>query len=683
MNRLLQESSPYLRQHMNDPVDWRVWGAVTLAEAATVDKPILLSIGYAACHWCHVMAQESFQDKETAALINALFVPVKVDREERPDLDLIYQNALSRLGQSGGWPLTMFLTPAGEPFWGGTYYPPEPKYGRPGFRDILQRISEVYRNQAATVATNIAALRPDAGQRPGAAKDRGFGPSTLNQAALKIGAFFDPVDGGLGRAPKFPQSPVLAMMWRNFAATGAAADRDAVLLTLERMVQGGIYDHLGGGFARYSTDNEWLVPHFEKMLYDNAQLIELLTWAWQETGNPLVAARVDETISWLLREMRVEGGGFAAALDADSEHEEGKFYVWRAAEVDAVLGVKAAFFKRHYDVHRIGNWEGKSILRRSERPELLDAEGEAELAALRHKLLAVRDRRIRPLRDHKVLADINGLTISALVLAAGVFGRPDWLAAAEQAFDFVTTRMTTPERRLQHSWCDGRVHPGILDDHASMARAALALHQIQGKAEYLGWAESWVAVLGRHFRAPDDGGFFFTPDDAPDLIARLRTAHDNATPSGNGMMIEVLAALFYATGNVAYRDAAEHQIGAFAGEISDNFIPYAAFLSGADFFFNAVLIVLIDGAGSEALMRAVDDVSLPNRLIARMAPGAIVPPGHPAAGKTRIGDRATAYVCVRQTCSAPVTEPEILRALLLQRRGATAMNSPEIEIGAA
>jgi uncharacterized protein len=495
MNHLAAETSPYLFQHKDNPVDWHVWAAETLAKAKAADKPIVLSIGYAACHWCHVMAGESFENVETAALMNDLFVPVKVDREERPDLDSIYQSALGLLGQRGGWPLTMFLTPEGEPFWGGTYYPPESKYGRPAFRDVLKRVADVYHRQKEKVAKNTKILCDGLRQLSAPPPDNILTPDTLDEICAKLVELIDPIEGGLGQAPKFPQSPVLSMLWRGYKRTGNPKLRDCVLLTLDRMSQGGIYDHLGGGYARYATDNSWLVPHFEKMLYDNAQLVEILTWAWQDTGNALYAARVSETVAWMLREMRVEGGAFAAALDADSEHEEGKFYVWTAAEVEMVLGDEAPLFKAHYDVHRIGNWEGKSILNRSERPALLGGETEARLAASREKLLAVRERRVRPGRDHKVLADWNGLAISALCLAGAVLEKPEWLEAAKDAFAFVSTAMTA-DGRLLHSWCNGRTHPGTLDDYAAMCRAALALYQATGESNYIARAEAWLAVLG-------------------------------------------------------------------------------------------------------------------------------------------------------------------------------------------
>ncbi len=669
MNDLAAETSPYLLQHKDNPVDWRVWNADTLALAKAADRPIVLSIGYAACHWCHVMARESFENPETAALMNELFVPIKVDREERPDLDAIYQNALSLLGQRGGWPLTMFLTPEGEPFWGGTYYPPESKYGRPAFRDILKRVAEVYHCQKDTVATNIGTLRDGLRKLSEPAPETLLSPDTLDEIGRQIVELMDPVEGGIGQAPKFPQSPVLALLWRGYKRTGASKLRDAVLLTLDRMSQGGIYDHLGGGYARYATDNSWLVPHFEKMLYDNAQFVELLTWAWQETGNPLYAARVSETVAWMLREMRVDGGAFAAALDADSEHEEGKFYVWTAAELDAALGPEAPLFKSHYDVHRIGNWEGRTILNRSERPLLMDAHTETRLAVSRGKLLAVREQRVRPGRDHKVLADWNGLAISALCLAAGAFSRAEWLDAARDAFGFVTTRMTSADGRLLHSWCEGRTHPGMLDDYAAMSRAALALFQATGEESFLSRALAWVGLLDTHHRDRENSGYFLTPNDASDLIVRIRNAADHATPSGNGMMVEVLGTLFSLTGAADYCELAESQIAAFAGEAVRNPISLAAFLSGTDFFLNVVEVTIVSGTGLDAMLRAVHERCVPNRILSVVAPARMLPAGHPAEGKGTIGDRATAYICVGQSCSTPITEPDALHKALSEPVG--------------
>ena len=364
-NRLGHETSPYLLQHRDNPVHWQPWDEAALAQAARDGKPILLSIGYAACHWCHVMAHESFEDPAIAALMNELYVSIKVDREERPDLDAIYQAALGLLGEHGGWPLTMFLTPAGEPFWGGTYFPPTAHYGRPGFGDVLRAIHDIYRREPEKVSQNTAALSgalQDMASRPGGGE---IGPALTDRVAQRLLAEVDPLHGGLGGAPKFPQTMALELLWRSYCRGGPATLRDAVLHTVERMCQGGIYDHLGGGFARYSTDERWLAPHFEKMLYDNALLLELLARLWQETREQLFARRAAETAGWVLRDMIAPEGGFASAWDADSEGEEGKFYVWSAAEIDALLGADAEAFKAAYDVHPGGNWEGKTILNRS------------------------------------------------------------------------------------------------------------------------------------------------------------------------------------------------------------------------------------------------------------------------------------------------------------------------------
>ena len=450
-NRLGAETSPYLLQHKENPVDWHPWGKPALAEAKASGKPVMISIGYAACHWCHVMAHESFENAKTAALMNQLFVNIKVDREERPDLDSFYQHALQLLGEHGGWPLTMFLTAEGEPFWGGTYFPGEAKYGRPGFRDVLRRISQIYTDEPDKVRANASAIKEALAQLAEADAGGLPGIGTIDGAAEQLLGLVDSVHGGIGGAPKFPQVPIFELLWRAYLRGRGPQYREAVTLTLEQMCQGGIYDHLAGGFARYSVDAVWLAPHFEKMLYDNAQLIDLMTLVWQETGNPLLEQRIAETIGWILREMVVEGGGFAGSLDADSEGEEGRFTVWSGSEIDAVLGPEAAFFKGAYDVSDAGNWEGKTILNRGKCPELGSEAEETRLAEARAKLLAVRERRVRPGLDDKVLADWNGLAIAALSNAGLVFGRPEWIEAAVSAFDFVAAEMIV-DGRLRKSW---------------------------------------------------------------------------------------------------------------------------------------------------------------------------------------------------------------------------------------
>ena len=480
-NRLARETSPYLLQHQHNPVDWWAWGPEALAEAKQSGKPILLSVGYAACHWCHVMAHESFEDDDTARVMNELFVNIKVDREERPDIDQIYMAALHHLGEQGGWPLTMFLTHDAEPIWGGTYFPKSSRYGRPAFVDVLREVARMFREEPQKIEQNRAALmaRLAATARP---KGRAvIGAAELDNAALQLGGLIDPVNGGTRGAPKFPQAALFELFWRAGLRTGQARFFAAVEITLDHICEGGIYDHLGGGFSRYSVDERWLTPHFEKMLYDNAQLLELLAIAYQKTGKPLYRQRARETVEWLKREMTSADGAFSASLDADSEGEEGKFYVWSYDEVMRELGVEdGEFFARHYDVTPAGNFEGHNILNRLN-PQPRSDDDEARLAALRTKLLGVRDTRIRPGLDDKVLADWNGLMIAALANASLLFAEPSWLDTAERAFAFIARAMTRGDR-LGHSWREGQLKfPGLASDFAAMIRAALALYESTGR----------------------------------------------------------------------------------------------------------------------------------------------------------------------------------------------------------
>jgi len=666
-NRLDQETSPYLLQHKDNPVHWQPWDDEALALARRENKPILLSVGYAACHWCHVMAHESFEDPETAALMNAHFVNIKVDREERPDLDGIYQTALALLGQQGGWPLTMFLTPEGEPFWGGTYFPPVAHYGRPAFRDVLKGIAEVYRSEPDKVTQNVTALRDALTKLAQPAPGPGISLDVTTQIADRLVREVDTAHGGLGGAPKFPQVPIFELFWRAWKRTGDARYRDAVTVTLTHMAQGGIYDHLGGGFARYAVDATWLVPHFEKMLYDNAELVDLLTLVWQETRDPLYEVRVRETIGWVLREMRAPPGqdsrqAFASSLDADSEGEEGKFYVWTEAEVDRVLGDDAPLFKATYGVRPGGNWEGKTILNRLGQPALGDAAFEAKMEACRARLFAARETRVRPGWDDKILADWNGLMIAALANAAIAFREPAWLTAAREAFAFIRDRMSIEgQDRLLHSWRNGQAkHAATLDDYAHLCRAALALHEATGAGTYLAQARRWVETLDRHYWDGANGGYFFTADDAGDLIVRTKNAADSAIPSGNGTMVGVLARLHHLTGETTYRDRADALVAAFAGEIGRNVFPLATLLNNNELLQNALQVVIVGRRGeddTEALLQALAGRSLPNRVLTVLPPGESLPPNHPAAGKPQIDGRATAYVCRGPTCSLPIAEP--------------------------
>ncbi len=671
-NRLGDETSPYLLQHRENPVHWQAWSPTTLAAAKAQDKPILLSIGYAACHWCHVMAHESFENPDIAALMNDGFVNIKVDREERPDLDAIYQYALALLGEQGGWPLTMFLTPDGEPFWGGTYFPPTSRYGRPGFPDVLRALGNAYRTDRDKVARNVAALKDALGRMSQPQRGEGIPMALTDQVAERLVREVDPFNGGIGDAPKFPQPAIFELLWRGWKRSGQAPFHDAVIRTLDAMCQGGIYDHLGGGFARYSTDARWLAPHFEKMLYDNAELIDLLTLVWQETRSPLYAQRVAETVDWAKREMITEEGGFSSSLDADSEHEEGKFYVWSEAEIDALLDSRAALFKQYYEVTAPGNWEGHTILNRLRSPAPLSADLEAELAASRTVLFHAREERIHPGLDDKVLADWNGLMIAALANAAQVFERPDWLDLASDAFAFITAQMMDEAGRLSHSWRAGRRnHPAILDDYANLCRAALNLYEATGEPFYLSQVETWIGVLDRHYWDAVDNGYFLAADDTEALITRSKTANDAAVPAGNGTMVGILARLFYLTGETAYRDRAEAIVVTFSGEVARNFFPLATLINTNETLQRAIQIVIRGERGAAdttALLRAVHEVSLPTKVLTIIANDAPLPNGHPAAGKETVGGAATAYVCEGPVCSLPMTDPSALAADLRQRR---------------
>ena len=562
-NLLGQETSPYLLQHAHNPVHWRAWSADALAEAKRRDCPILLSIGYAACHWCHVMAHESFEDPETARLMNDLFVNIKVDREERPDIDHIYMSALHALGQQGGWPLTMFLSPEGKPMLGGTYWPPEPRWGRPSFRQVLHSVDSAWRTRRDEMESRGLTLADHLAKLSDLSAGPGVTPADLTRIGDALLSAVDPVHGGLSGAPKFPNAPIFRFFWNEMFRRGDRTFGEALRAMLEAMNAGGIYDHLGGGYARYSTDAEWLVPHFEKMLYDNAQILELLAFVHSLWPDPTFAERARETVEWLNREMRV-GDAFAASLDADQDGEEGLFYVWGEEEIDAALGDAAAPFKAAYDVKRQGNWEGRTVLRRV--TPLGSPEEEAGLAASRAKLFALRETRPKPGRDDKVLADWNGLTIAALARASAAFSEPAWLKSARAAFDFVFARLRGGDGRLLHAWRDG--HPGaraLLDDYASMARAALALFEASGEPRDLEAARR-LASEALDLFGDGAGGFYLTAKDAADVPgARPRQTHDGATPSGVGLLAEVFVRLWHLTDEARWREAAEGLIRAVSG----------------------------------------------------------------------------------------------------------------------
>ena len=669
-NRLSDETSPYLRQHEDNPVHWWAWGDEAFAAAKAEDKPILLSVGYAACHWCHVMAHESFEDASIAALMNEHFINIKVDREERPDVDIIYQSALSMMGEQGGWPLTMFLTPDAEPYWGGTYFPPTARYGRPGFNEVLGSVGAAYGEQKDRLKTNIDALKEGLTKLSHPEGGGELSMEVLNTAATSLLRAVDPIRGGTMGAPKFPQPALFQFLWRAYRRTGSPLFRDAVTLTLDNLCQGGIYDHLGGGFARYSTDEYWLAPHFEKMLYDNALLIELMTDVWLETGSALYKVRIAETIEWAIRELRSEADGeaaFASAYDADSEGVEGKFYVWSEVEIDDILGDAATRFKFTYDVTRFGNWEESNILNRSNELSLGDENVEAVLAAAREKLLKVRAKREWPGRDDKVLADWNGLMIAALAHAAQVFENTEWLTAAETAYRFIMGQMNAAGR-INHSWCVGRAqHPAVIEDYANLARGALALFEVTSKDPYLAQAKDWAALADTHHWDPEHHGYYMNANDTDDLIARPKPIHDNATPPGNGTMADVLARLYHLSGDAAYRERCEQTLAALTPKEPEKAMHQLTMLMGFEMLESAVQVVIAGdttaGPGADMVRTAVHHAP-PTRLIVTVNPGDQLPENHPAAGKRPIDGKPAAYVCVGTTCTLPLTDVDELEGHL-------------------
>ena len=661
-NLLKLASSPYLQQHQDNPVHWQVWGPAALAEAKARDVPILLSIGYAACHWCHVMAHESFEDPAVAEIMNARFVSIKVDREERPDIDQIYMTALHAMGEQGGWPLTMVLTPAGEPFWGGTYFPPQPRFGRPSFTQVLLALSEAWENDRERIGHTVIsmgkALAANAAARPGAPP----GPEVLDQVRASFLGTVDWQQGGLGGAPKFPNTPSFRFLWQEAFRAGDARAAEAVELLLTRMSQGGIYDHLGGGFARYATDDAWLVPHFEKMLYDNALILDLLALVYAQTKNPLYAARARETVVWLMRDMREEGA-FAASEDADSEGVEGKFYVWTAAEIRDVLGADAALFGRHYDLPEHGNWEERIILER--RTPIAAAETETDLARCRDLLLARRCARVRPGRDDKILADWNALTVAALARASAVFAEPEWLATAEAVFTFIVERMAHGNGTIDHAYRAGKISAaGLLEDQATMIRAALSLFEASGNPARLDQALRILAAAEPAF-GDGAGAFFTAAADAADLPAgegfRTRNVSDGPTPSGIGLMAETYARLYHLTGDVGYRAKADAVLAAYGGKRA-MLAGSPVLLAAADTLENAACVVVTGGGA--ALRQAALAAPDPAVVVLPVAPDAALPPGHPAHGKR--SDTPAAFVCRGSVCALPVSTPASLRGLLRQ-----------------
>lgn len=670
-NQLMYETSPYLLQHANNPVAWYPWGETALEKAQQEDRPILLSIGYAACHWCHVMAHESFEDEATAAYMNQHFVNVKVDREERPDLDSIYMQSVAALTGQGGWPMTVFLTPDGRPFYGGTYFPPTPRYGMPSFMQLMQGIintwqtnRDIVEKQASDIAEHIGrtlALEP----QPDALEK-----SMFNRAAAVLFNQFDKQLGGFGSAPKFPPSMTLEFLLRHYMQSGDGMALHMVELTLQKMAYGGIYDQIGGGFARYSTDVHWLVPHFEKMLYDNALLARVYLHAWQVTGKPLYRRITEETLDFVIRELRHEDGGFYSSYDADSEGEEGKFYVWTPAQIRDALGADAGLLMTYYGVTENGNWEDVTILNIPQEPAeiaqtvgLEPADLETKISTLKQKLYAVRAQRVWPGLDDKVLTAWNGLMLAAFAEAGRALQRDDYTAVASQNAEFLYQTMRAANGRLWRTWKTGTKakYNAYLEDYAYLADGLLALYQTTFDETWFAWAHELAGLMLTHFEDAGQGGFFDTSDDHEELIHRPKDVQDNAIPSGNAMAALVLLRLSLYTGNGAWWDIANAAVSALYGPMLQHPNAFAHWLTAATFILGEPQEVAVIGrpeaADTRALVESVFAHYQPTLVVAVGQNGNTIPL---LANRTQHDGKATAYVCRRFVCQQPVTEPAAL-----------------------
>jgi hypothetical protein len=676
-NRLAHETSPYLLQHRHNPVDWYPWGEEALRCARDEDKPILLSIGYSACHWCHVMAHESFADEATAALMNEHFVNVKVDREERPDLDQIYQTALQMISRrGGGWPLTMFLTADGRPFFGGTYFPSQDRYGMPSFRRVLQSVAQYYRESQEEIAANGARIVAAFGQMEGHTTTGTLNQAVVTRAVDAIVPHVDRLHGGLGSAPKFPQTGVFTLFLRQYAATVERRYLDLVTDTLRHMAHGGIYDHLGGGFARYSTDERWLVPHFEKMLYDNALLMQLYLEAYQASGDRFFAEVVADCLRYLEREMYQYGGGFYATQDADSEGEEGRFYVWQQAEIAALLGEDAAPFCAYYGVRPGGNWEGKNILHVAEPlDEVARHYGQtieslaALLAACRERLFAVRARRVPPGKDTKVITAWNGMAISACARAYAILGHEAARRMGSESAEFLWTTLRR-DGRLLRTYKDGQAKlDAYLDDYAYLALGLVDLFEATGRTVHLQRAVELGSQIVDHFAIGPEGGFYFTADDHESLIHRAQSTHDQSIPAGSAVAVEALLRIATFTDDARLRDAAEATLRRLGGAAAENPLAYASLLAVAGLAFDgAVEVCLVgnpDDPARDDWRRRLFQRHLPRKVVCVLPPeGDAGVLGAIAQGREALDGRLTAYVCRHATCTPPITDwPTLERTL--------------------
>ncbi|HEX7175005.1 MAG TPA: thioredoxin domain-containing protein [Pyrinomonadaceae bacterium] len=684
-NRLADETSPYLLQHAHNPVDWYPWGDEAIEKARSENKPILLSIGYSACHWCHVMERESFEDEKIAGLMNEHFVNIKVDREERPDLDQIYMNAVQLMQRHGGWPLTVFLSPDLVPFFGGTYFPPEDRHGMPGFPRILSHLADAYRTRQSEIAEGAAELLDELRRMSMTREsDEPLTVSILDDAARAVAKTFDPRHGGFGGAPKFPAPMTLDFLLRTHRRTRDPHLLEIVTHTCRKMAFGGIYDQLGGGFHRYSTDAHWLVPHFEKMLYDNALLSRLYLHAYQATGDELFKRIVEETLDYVVREMTDPSGSFYSTQDADSEGIEGKFFVWDEAELKDLLGEDdARLFSTFYNVTDEGNFEEENILNVTRPAEAVAADAGVSVEKLdevlrrgREVLFAARERRVKPGRDEKVLTAWNALMLEGFAEASATLGREDYRAVAERNAQFILENLKDGEHLL-HVYKDGRAkHKGFLDDYAYFVSALVTLYETTGTLRWLQEATALCEKMIDEFWDEEEGGFFYAGRSGEQLIVRTKDFFDNATPAGNSVAADALVRLSLLTANEDYRRRATTIFRVTRDALTRHPSAFGQLLGALHFHISAPKeIAIISGSDTEAgesLLREVWGRYIPDKVVAQAREGdeesaRIIPllQERPA-----LGGRATAYVCQNYSCRQPVTDARELALQLEEGAGA-------------
>ena len=677
-NRLIHEMSPYLLQHAHNPVDWYPWGEEAFHKAKNENKPVLLSIGYSACHWCHVMEHESFENEKIAALMNELFVNIKVDREERPDLDEIYMNAVQMLTGRGGWPMTVFLTPEGKPFYGGTYFPPEDRHGMPGFPRILVGVAQAYRERPQDVQQSVEQIHA-ALQRLSHSQEsqQPFTAAIIARAAEQIAQAYDPDHGGLGQAPKFPNPGVYELFLRHYRHSKDQRFLEMVVHTLTRMAEGGIYDHLGGGFHRYSVDEKWLVPHFEKMLYDNAQLVRINAQLYSLTGNGFFQRVMEETVDYLLREMLDSEGGFYSTQDADSEGEEGKFFVWTPEEVNQLLGEEAGeIFARIYDVTELGNFEGKNILHpilTFEQAGKLLRRDAREIETLVHdakrKLFQERESRVKPFRDEKIITSWNGLMLSGLAEAIQISPKPAYVEEANRTVDLIFTRMFR-DGRLLHTCKDGIPKVlGYLDDYAFLGVGLIDLYESIFDRSALEKAIQLTDIMLREFWDEADGAFFYTGKSHEQLISRAKPAFDGSIPSGNAIATQLLLRIYHYTGYEDYLRKAEAVLRSYLNGMETQPFGFAHMLCALDLYLEKPKEIVVLGRRDDPmtaeLLERIHSLYLPNKTLQLVGPDEPLEKISPALqGKKRIDGRPTVYICHNFTCSAPATEWHELKSLL-------------------